>query len=538
MATALGFGQVSPQQRQRFMAFNQPQQATILNQLQKTNPLAAAMLSMNNQPAANIQPLANTSAAQTQAQATGAGPSFRFQDLNKAYQLDPRNTLADTLMKQGMRGGSVRSPLEGIGRLSQSLVGAMLQKKSLDRLEGQETTRQENLQKNRASILGNIQDENIRNTISALLPTTATESSNAQIANLVLGSALAPKQSIQAITDVPNMAGAAVVSKGPFGKESISNLTLSKITPTTKKSAAIVDGSKVSPNLSGFTMEVKKTNGEITGYEVINKPPTDKPNAKSAYNTETKTVVFATDQQVLDNEKLVPIVRGMKVSVDADGGISITEGLSGSGDTSKISKRTQGTIEADIEQLAGRVSNLSSLANSFKPEFFTLQTQFGAKFQGLLERGNLSNPEEAAKFKEYRDFMSEMSRVAAAEINALYGAALSTGESGRADQFIPTQKDSPSLAQSKLEQAIKIARRGLARKSYILKNGLLPEKIDKDDPNKALQKVMPLSQVDKLIDERAEEIQGEFKALNKDATDEQVEAFVLQQLTTEFGLVF
>ena len=42
MATALGFGQVSPQQRQRFMAFNQPQQATILNQLQKTNPLAAA----------------------------------------------------------------------------------------------------------------------------------------------------------------------------------------------------------------------------------------------------------------------------------------------------------------------------------------------------------------------------------------------------------------------------------------------------------------------------------------------------------------
>ena len=172
MATGLGFGQVSPQQRQRFMAFNQPQQATILNQLQKTNPLAAAMLSMNNQPAANIQPLANTSAAQTQAQATGAGPSFRFQDLNKAYQLDPRNTLADTLMKQGMRGGPVRTPLEGIGRLSQSLVGAMLQKKSLDRLEGQETTRQENLQAQYDAILGNLPDN-----VKSLLPTTATPDS-------------------------------------------------------------------------------------------------------------------------------------------------------------------------------------------------------------------------------------------------------------------------------------------------------------------------------------------------------------------------
>jgi hypothetical protein len=40
-----------------------------------------------------------------------------------------------------MRGGPVRTPLEGIGRLSQSLVGAMLQKRALDRLEGQETTR-------------------------------------------------------------------------------------------------------------------------------------------------------------------------------------------------------------------------------------------------------------------------------------------------------------------------------------------------------------------------------------------------------------
>ena len=98
-----------------------------------------------NNTSANIQQLAQP---MTQPMTQGQGPSFRFQNLNRAFQLDPRNTLANTLMQQGMRGGPVRTPLEGIGRLSQSLVGAMLQKRALDRLEGQETTRieEQNLQ--------------------------------------------------------------------------------------------------------------------------------------------------------------------------------------------------------------------------------------------------------------------------------------------------------------------------------------------------------------------------------------------------------
>jgi hypothetical protein len=102
--------------------------------------------------AINIAPLANTNAGQAQSMvqpgASGSGPSFRFQDLNRAFQLDPRNTLASALMQQGMRGGPVRTVGEGIGRLSQSLVGAMLQKRALDRLEGQEATRieEQNLQ--------------------------------------------------------------------------------------------------------------------------------------------------------------------------------------------------------------------------------------------------------------------------------------------------------------------------------------------------------------------------------------------------------
>ena len=122
-----------------------------------------------------------------QPMAQGQGPSFRFQDLNRAFQLDPRNTLSNTLLERGMRGGPVRTPLEGIGRLSQSLVGAMLQKRALDRLEGQETTRQENLQTQYDAILGNL-PQNVR----SLLPTIATPEALQSVQQLGLQVASAP----------------------------------------------------------------------------------------------------------------------------------------------------------------------------------------------------------------------------------------------------------------------------------------------------------------------------------------------------------
>ena len=195
--------------------------------MQQVQPFSGAMAANRN--AANMMPMQQPQQQMAQPMAQGQGPSFRFQDLNRAFQLDPRNTLSNALLQQGMRGGPVRTPLEGIGRLSQSLVGAMLQKRALDRLEGQETTRQENLQTNRASILGNITNPELRNTISALLPAQATEASNAQLANVILGSALAPTQEIQPITDVPGMTGAKVVSTGPFGDQSISSVNLAAL---------------------------------------------------------------------------------------------------------------------------------------------------------------------------------------------------------------------------------------------------------------------------------------------------------------------
>jgi len=59
-------------------------------------------------------------------------PSMQFQQLNPAFQSDPRRILGQTLMGQGTSSAPVRTPLEGLGRLSSALVGAYLQRKAGD----------------------------------------------------------------------------------------------------------------------------------------------------------------------------------------------------------------------------------------------------------------------------------------------------------------------------------------------------------------------------------------------------------------------
>ena len=59
-------------------------------------------------------------------------PSMQYQQLNQTYQSDPRRILGQTLMGQGTSSAPVRTPLEGLGRLSSALVGAYLQRKAGD----------------------------------------------------------------------------------------------------------------------------------------------------------------------------------------------------------------------------------------------------------------------------------------------------------------------------------------------------------------------------------------------------------------------
>jgi hypothetical protein len=64
---------------------------------------------------------------------------MQFQQLNQAYQSDPRRILGQALMGQGASSAPVRTPLQGLGRLSSALVGAYLQRKAGDAQTARET---------------------------------------------------------------------------------------------------------------------------------------------------------------------------------------------------------------------------------------------------------------------------------------------------------------------------------------------------------------------------------------------------------------
>jgi len=444
-------------------------------------------------PSANIQPLAQPMA---QSMAQGQGPSFRFQNLNRAFQLDPRNTLANTLMQQGMRGGPVRTPLEGIGRLSQSLVAAMLQKRGLDRLEQQETATQSDLQAQQDAITGTLPAN-----LQSIFTGPATAQSLSTLQQFQINRALQPTKDV--------------------------------------KTADIVDGGTLNPMLKGSVLKILKTNEDTTDFEILQKAPVDPktPNQKEVFNRLTNMPEFASNEDISNNENLIPLVKGMRISLGSDGNFELVEGLSGQ-TGSELSKPSKKTLEGDIIEGVESVSKLNDLLNDFKPEFFEYETIIGGFVQGLKEKFQASTPEEAAKFKDYRDFISKLSRTSALEINKLYGAALSQGENARAATFIPSPNDAPSVAQSKLQQAVREAKRGLARKSYILKNGLLPKIRNKDDPNKDFADIIPLTDIDNIIENKGVELAQQFKQQNPQATEQQVDSFVLKELQNEFGLVF
>lgn len=74
-----------------------------------------------------------------------AMPTFQFQRLNPSFQSDPRRILGQTLMGQGASTAPVRTPLQGLGRLSSSLVGAFLQREALEGQAQRETAATEAL---------------------------------------------------------------------------------------------------------------------------------------------------------------------------------------------------------------------------------------------------------------------------------------------------------------------------------------------------------------------------------------------------------
>jgi hypothetical protein len=136
----------------------------------------------------------------------GQRPSMQFQQLNQAYQSDPRRILGQALMGQGASSAPVRTPLQGLGRLSSALVGAYLQRKAGDAQVERETEMTNQIM----GMLGPNVAPGVRAAVAAN-PTAAQPA--------LLAAQLAPtsKLATQQLEGAPGAVVVGTETTGPFG---------------------------------------------------------------------------------------------------------------------------------------------------------------------------------------------------------------------------------------------------------------------------------------------------------------------------------
>jgi len=133
-------------------------------------------------------------------------PSMQFQQLNPAFQSDPRRILGQALMQQGTSAAPLRTPLQGLGRLSSALVGAYLQRQA-----GDEQVRRED--KARDALLASLPEN-----ASPMLRNLVQVNPGA-VQSAMATSAFQPTSRLMT-QELPGAPGAVVVgteSTGPFG---------------------------------------------------------------------------------------------------------------------------------------------------------------------------------------------------------------------------------------------------------------------------------------------------------------------------------
>ena len=450
-------------------------------------------------------------------------PTFQYQQLNPSYQSDAARMLGAQLQKSGLSTEPVRTPLAGLGRLSKALVGAYLQKGAMDRQVAREDERTK-------QIMGMI-PANASPEMKAFATTYPMAFASA------LGTSMFTPRTTTSITPGEIGGEKGLITKEttdyPFGKtqENIKGFSRSPVPKTTK----IIKGSDVNTALDGFTLQANYSGKNLTGYTVLNKP--EKPGFKNAIDLSTSKPVFVSNQQLEENQdNYIPIIKNSKLAINPDGTVNIQDSIfTGDSNDIGLTKSVTSTLQKDIVSNVGKANKIADLIANFKPEYFKYENQFKAKLSGLMEKSGATLDEKTQKsYQDFTNFMSRLSRISAVEINEIYGAVLSGGEEARAQEFIVDRKDSPTLAYSKLKQSYELAKKGIARKQYILKNGLMP----KNKSFRDYDTIIPLSQFDKIIDDRGAAIELEIKNANPQISDEELNFQVTQKLSKEFGVTF
>jgi lysozyme len=179
------------------------------------------------------------------------------------------------------------------------------------------------------------------------------------------------------------------------------------------------------------------------------------------------------------------------------------------------------------------IARLVDVEKSFNPEFLQIPKRLGFAWTSVRAKFQDLKPEQAKPLAEFAEFrrasVENMSRL----LNELSGAAVSPQEYERIRNTQPDagtgifDGDDPVTFHAKMRGVVAQQKRAIARYNYLRKNG--PQGANPWD-------VMPLEDIDKVINAKGAELHKQIKQENPKADPAVIDQAVKAKLAQEFGI--
>jgi hypothetical protein len=207
--------------------------------------------------------------------------------------------------------------------------------------------------------------------------------------------------------------------------------------------------------------------------------------------------------------------------------------IEAAGQGSTFGKEGGSLLDKKSIDATNHIARLVDVEKSFNPEFLQIPKRLGFAWTSVRAKLQDLTPEQAkplAQFAEFRRASVEnMSRL----LNELSGAAVSPQEYERIRNTQPDagtgifDGDDPVTFQAKMRGVVAQQKRAIARYNYLRKAG--PQGANPWD-------VMPLEDIDKVINAKGAELHKQIKQENPKADPAVIDQAVKAKLAQEFGI--
>ncbi len=192
-----------------------------------------------------------------------------------------------------------------------------------------------------------------------------------------------------------------------------------------------------------------------------------------------------------------------------------------------LGKAAETKVDEGLLDTSATLMRLNGIRKQYKPEWSEFSTQAGMKLNQLGEKylGVNIAPAAKEKFRQYTQWRQKAKNNINLTIQSLTGAAMSDTESKRIMATLPSDEDSATEFQAKLDGAEEQTKMALARLTYIKRRGGMSIT---DVPLEAMPEVMRA---------RDREIEGEVLRRYPNMAPAERNDLIKRQLAQEFGLI-